>query len=191
MTNIVFDTELMENQKHADLMTPGLDFDVLQASDGSALFFSIGTDNVFYVTQEIGGSPSGWNRLDVSSQLAQQHAGASVAARRFAVSQNAQSGAIDLALAIAVGGTDFLYLSRGNSTVDSAWASGVAWTAVPFDDPKQPMAVLEIADLYVLQTTQAEYFVVDIAKQPGQLAQSGVSLLHHTPRTGVIWSAVE
>lgn len=164
---ITFDSELMENHKHAELMAPGIDFDVLRANDGSALFFSIGTDNVFYLTQELGGTRSGWTRLDLSSQLAQQHSGATIAAHHFAVSQNAQSGAIDLALAVTVGGTDFLYLSRGNSTADAAWAKGVVWTPIPFDDPSQSMPVLEIDDVYLLQTPQAEWFVVDIIKQPG------------------------
>jgi hypothetical protein len=180
---ITFDSELMENQKHADLMAPGLAFDVLRADDGSALFFSIGTDNVLYLTQEVGGSQSGWTRLDLSSQLAQLHPGANITAHRFAVSQNAQTGAIDLALAITAGGTDFLYLSCGNSTADGAWANRVKWAPIPFDDPLQPMPVLEIDAIYLLQTPQAEYFVVDIVKQPGS-ALGLIFRYYISPNTG-------
>lgn len=44
---IAFESELMENQKHAVVMAPDLAFEVLQSQDGDALFFSIGTDKVF------------------------------------------------------------------------------------------------------------------------------------------------
>ena len=33
----------METQKHAMVMSPGKDFQVIQANDGTAIFFSIGT----------------------------------------------------------------------------------------------------------------------------------------------------
>ena len=33
----------METQKHATVMSPGKDFQVIQANDGTAIFFSIGT----------------------------------------------------------------------------------------------------------------------------------------------------
>ena len=42
---INFESVLMENQKYATVMSPGLAFEVLQAQDGDSLFFSIGTDN--------------------------------------------------------------------------------------------------------------------------------------------------
>jgi hypothetical protein len=55
-------------------------------------------------------------------------------------------------------------LSHPNS--DTSWASGVSWTPIPFDDVKHPMPVLGIADIDIMQTPTAEYFVVDILRQP-------------------------
>jgi hypothetical protein len=164
---IAFESELMQNQKHAEVMAPDLKFEVLQTSSGSSLFFSIGTDGVFYLTQETTGSKTGWGKMDLSSALSSQHNNAKVAAKAFDVSQNAQNGNIDLALAITVGNNDCLYLARGHSNSDTAWAAGVTWTYIPYDDPAHPMPTLSIADLYILQTPIGENFVVDILAQPG------------------------
>jgi hypothetical protein len=164
---ITSESELMENQKHANVMAPDQKFDVLQTSDGSSLFFSIGTDGVFYLTRETSGTGTGWNKIDLSSALSRQHSGAKITARTFEVSQNATTGAVDLALAITANGSDSLYLSLGHSNSDVSWATGVTWTNIPFDDPNHPMPVLQIADVYILQTPAGEYFVADILRQPG------------------------
>jgi hypothetical protein len=170
--NINFESELMENQKHAVVMSPDLAFDVLQSQDGDALFFSIGTDNVFYLTREVTASSTGWNKLDLSSALSSQHNGAAVAAKTFAVAQNAQTLAIDLALVITVGGADFLYLSLGNANTDADWASGVTWTYIAFDAGTAPTP-LTIADAFVMNlsavgaTGAVENIFVDIFRKPG------------------------
>ncbi len=164
---ITFESELMENRKHATVMAPDQKLEALQTSDGGSLFFSIGDDGVFYLTQEVGGSRTGWNRLDLSSALSQQHGGAKVVAKTFDVSQNAQTGAIDLALVATINGSDTLYLSRGNANLVASWAKGVSWSAVPFDDAAHPMPALQIADVYIEQTQTGEYFVADILKEPG------------------------
>ena len=69
---INFESELMENQKQAVVMSPGLAFEVLQSQDGDSLFFSIGTDNIFYLTREVTESSTGWNMIDLSSALSAQ-----------------------------------------------------------------------------------------------------------------------
>src|SRR5262245_29557564 len=107
---IAFDSELMENQKHAVVMAPDLVFEVLQSQDGEALSFSIGTDNIFYLTREVTETSTGWNKIDLSSALSSQHGGAVVAGKTFSVAQNAQTLGIDLVLVLTVGGVDFLYL---------------------------------------------------------------------------------
>jgi hypothetical protein len=136
----------MQNHKHAVVMAPDLAFEVLQSTEGDALFFSIGTDHVLYLTREVTATPTGWNRVDLSSALAAEHGGATVVAKTFAVSQDAQSLGVDIALVVTVGGTDFLYLSLGNVNTDATWADGVTWTAVPFDAGSTPNP-LTIADV--------------------------------------------
>ena len=50
---INFDSELMENQTHAVVMAPDIAFEALQSQNGGSLFFSIGTDGVFYLTRQV------------------------------------------------------------------------------------------------------------------------------------------
>jgi hypothetical protein len=169
---ITTQTELMQNQKHAVVMAPDLAFEALQTQDGDALFFSIGTDNVLYLTREVDQDSTGWNRLDLSSALSAQHGGAAVTAKTFAVAQNAQTLGIDLALVLTAGGQDFLYLALGHANTDAAWANGATWTAVPFDAGTAP-APLTIADVFAMNMSVAggtggvENIFVDIVRKPG------------------------
>jgi hypothetical protein len=173
---ITFNSELMENQKHAVVMAPDLAFEVLQSQDGEALFFSIGTDNILYLTREQPETSTGWSQLDLSSALSAQHDGAAVAAKAFSVTQNAKTLAIDLALVLTVGGADFLYLSQGNANTDEAWASGVTWTAIPFDAENAP-SPFTIADVLLMNIPgddgAVENIFVDILRDPGD----GLNLL--------------
>lgn len=41
--SIIADSTWMKNQKHATVMTPGRDFQVVQTKENYAVFFSIGT----------------------------------------------------------------------------------------------------------------------------------------------------
>ncbi len=50
---IIHSSELMKNQRQAEIMSPGAAFQALQTYDGHSLFFSIGTDQVFYLTKEL------------------------------------------------------------------------------------------------------------------------------------------
>lgn len=172
---IAFESELMENQKHAVVMAPDRAFEVLQSQDGDALFFSIGTDNVFYLTREVTQTSTGWNKIDLSSALSSQHGGAPVAAKTFSVAQNAQTLAIDLALVLTVGGADFLYLSLGNANTDAAWANGVTWSLIPFDavpGPNPQPNPLTITDVLLMNIpgsggAAVENIFVDILRTPG------------------------
>jgi hypothetical protein len=155
-----FQSELMHNQKHADVMAPTANFEALQSLDGDALYFSIGSDGVFYLTREVAGARTGWSRIDLSSGLSSHHHGAKIAARCFDVSRNGVTGKIDIALAITVEGVDHLYISYGNENTDDAWSRGVTFVETPYDDTLAAPA-LEIADLYLFQSPLGEYLVVD------------------------------
>jgi hypothetical protein len=168
---IAFESELMENQKHAVVMAPDLAFDVLQSAEGDALFFSTGTDKVFYLTREITQTQTGWTKLDLSSALSSQHGGAPVAAKTFSIAQNAQTLTVDLALVLTVGGTDFLYLSLGNVNTDATWTNGVTWRVVDFDAGSEPNPLI-IEDVFIMSIATAEReavenIFVDILRTPG------------------------
>lgn len=172
---ITAESELMQNQKHAVVMDPDLAFEVLQSQDGDSLFFSIGSDHVFYLTREVSATATGWNKLDLSSALSSQHGGAPVAAKTFSVAQNGQTLAIDLALVLTVSGADYLYLSLGNANTDASWANGVTWTLAPFDAGTAP-SPLTIADVLTMNLPASggavvENIFVDILRTPGDALQ--------------------
>src|SRR4051794_5565365 len=96
--NICFESELMKNQKHAVVMPPDKMFEVLQSDEGDSLFFSIGDLGEFYLTRENSKNGAGWGKISLSHALKEQHNGLGVVST-FDVSQNAQTGKIDLALA--------------------------------------------------------------------------------------------
>lgn len=171
---ITTETEFMENQKHADVMAPDLAFKVLQTPEGDALFFSIGTDHVLYVTREVQASNTGWTRVDLSSSLSKEYSNAIVTAKSFDLSQNAQTLAFDLALVVTVEGTDYLHLSLNNSNTADSWASGVTWASIPFDAPGVVAPnPLNLADVYIMNiptlggSTPIQNIFVDVVRTPG------------------------
>lgn len=160
------ESELMKNRKHALVMAPDRAFDVLQTPGGDALFFSVGTDGVFYLTREVSQTATGWNRIDLSTALSAAHGGAAVTAKSFAVAQNAGTRAVDMALVVTVGGQDFLHLSLGNDNTDAGWAAPVSWAAIPFDASPAP-APLTIADVFVANIGGTETIFADVIRTPG------------------------
>jgi hypothetical protein len=167
------ESELMKNQKHAKVMAPDKKFAVLQSAEGDSLFFSIGDgDGLLYLTREGSHLRAGWDKISVVDSLTKKHDGGT--AKTFEVSQDADSGMIDLAVAFTVGKADLLYISQGHSNSDFDWAKGVEWTNVAFDGPATQVPV-QIADIYHLQLpsqTEAqdtECFVVDLTKSSDPL----------------------
>ncbi|KAF9061100.1 hypothetical protein BDP27DRAFT_1489961 [Rhodocollybia butyracea] len=172
MSKLSCQSELMQNQKHADVMAPDIAFEVVQATTGEALFFSIGTDHVFYVTREVSTTATGWNRVDLSSTLSSQHGGTLIVAKSFAIAQNMKTQAFDVALTVTIAGADYLYLSLGNSSAPAAWSGGITWTSVPFDAAGITAPTpLTISDVYLMQipsgSSSVENCFVDIIRTPG------------------------
>lgn len=116
--------ELMDNQKYAKVMAPDITFDVFQTPQGDALFFSIGTDCVFYVTREAHSSETGWVRIDLSSQLPNL-AGATAKVKTFNLCQDLATGSFDIVLVATFTGSDKLFSTRGHSSEASDWAKQV------------------------------------------------------------------
>lgn len=150
-------TELMRNYKPVSVMTPDADFAAVQTAAGTALLFSIGTDNAFYVTAEVPGAASGWQRTNLSASLG-------AIAKHFAVAENATTGTIDLAVVISEGQNDVLFLSLGNSSSDTSWLASIAWTQVPYDDPAHPLSNVVVADVFINNTADGESIVVDVLR---------------------------
>src|SRR6185369_1432092 len=147
MKFLPFESELMKNQKHAQVLPPDSKFLALQTKEGHSLFFSIGDDGVFYLTRETPKEVTGWTKKnDLSSGLSTSK----VVAKTFDVSQDA-TGDIDLALIATIDGRDALYLSQNNSNSDQFWNDKIAWHEMPYDDPSHPQHTtpsLNITDVY-------------------------------------------
>ncbi|UPZ36411.1 hypothetical protein MUB18_20185 [Sphingobacterium sp. PCS056] len=162
---INYSTELMVNFKQAKSVAPQKKFEALQTDEGYSLLFSIGTDQVFYLTQQTSGTTSGWKQDDLSSLLSKNHGGKKVVAKTFAVSQNFTSRKFDVVLAISVDDTDYLYVSLNNSSNLKALNDlTFQWELIPYDDPKHTSIKLDVKNLYIAQTKNEEYIVVDISR---------------------------
>lgn len=124
----------MTNQKASAVVVPDKQFEALQTTDGNALLFSIGKDNILYCTAEIPGHDHGWVRLDLSTALSERDFGGKpVIAKTFDVGQDPIAG-VDIALIITEGNQDWLYLSLGNTPTD--WSAFVpTFQQIKFDDP--------------------------------------------------------
>jgi hypothetical protein len=155
-------SELMKNQQHAVVLAPETQFQVLQTTTANSLFFSIGSDDVFYCTRELPANTLGWSRTNLISAIASDYPNEAIVAKSFNASQNLSAGNIDIALVITVNNADYLYTSLGNSCTDEAWANAPAWALQAYDDALQPMTTLNISDIYVAQAGKSEYVVADI-----------------------------
>lgn len=159
------ESEWMDNHKQATIMSAQKQFQAVQSTTGLAVFFSIGTDDIFYITRQVDHSESGWEKIDASSTLAQYHDGKQVTAKQFQVARNAETKKLDLGLIVTVDGNDYFYLVQGHANTTDSWAGQVAWVAMPFDADNPP-SPLVMDGLYLAETHNAEYIVVDVLKDP-------------------------
>ncbi|OKP13676.1 hypothetical protein PENSUB_867 [Penicillium subrubescens] len=85
---LVYETELMRNQKQAQLFSPSGSFQVIQTSAGYAVFFFIGSDGAFHAAREAPDTPTGWTRKELPSSIASTHGSDSIVVKSFALCQN-------------------------------------------------------------------------------------------------------
>ena len=169
---ITYSSEMMTNFKQAEVMSWEGKFEALQTDEGHSLFFSLGTDDVFYLTQETPGHVTGWQKTDLSSALKADYGGAPIVAKTFAVAQNRTTQKVDLAVVITASGNDNdnLYLSLGNSTSDAGWAGQLNWVRFPFDDPAHPLSTVSVRNVFISEASDGEYIVVDVLRDPNSSA---------------------
>ncbi|WP_345256203.1 hypothetical protein [Flaviaesturariibacter amylovorans] len=158
-------SELMTNYKQAELMAPDKKFEALQTAFGLSLLFSVGTDDVFYVTSETNGHETGWHKTDLSTAIAKQvFPGARMRCKTFEAAQSAVDGSIGLALVLTDGRKDHLFLCLGNPSGSTDWLKVPAWLHYPFDNPDGDVV---IAGVFLSETSDSrQYIVVDILRHP-------------------------
>lgn len=177
--SVTYSSELMKNYLHASIMDPDDVFEVLQDNLGNALLFSIGTDGIFYVTQEVphlnntvakSGTPSGWNRTDLSStQMSRDFPNMQMPlCKTISVNQNIVDGTIGLAMVVTVDGNDLLYLSMGNSASDTSWLQEPVWVPSPYNyiaipgNPPATPSPLVILNVFISESVNGQYIIIDI-----------------------------
>ncbi|MDX2471571.1 MAG: hypothetical protein QNL04_13450 [SAR324 cluster bacterium] len=189
-TKLSISSELMKNNKQANIMSAEKKFASLQTEEGHTLFFSIGNDNIFYLTREVPGSETGWVKSDLSSVLNQYNNGKPVIAKSFEVSQNKANNCIDIALVVTGESEDVLYLAQNIANNDETWSKELVWVSMGYDNTDLPIAKLDINDIYIAQAKSGECIVVDIVKDPND-SKHLVSRYFIDPSkkiTGKIWN---
>lgn len=188
MTNLKIgvSSEMMQNYKQTAIMSPEKKFEALQTDSGNSLLFSIGTDNVFYVTQESIGHDTGWQKTDLSSAIISKSFPGlqNVTCKTFDVDQNVVDGTIGMALVVNNGTSDSLLLCLGNSSTDTSWLANPKWTQYPFDNPTKPVT---IAGVFMSETkNNTQYIVADILRDPAS-AEKLISRYYISPTSTPVW----
>ncbi|MEO6038213.1 MAG: LamG-like jellyroll fold domain-containing protein, partial [Saprospiraceae bacterium] len=156
-------TELMENYKHAQVMEQQHAFQALQTAEGHALFFSIGTDNTFYVTIETPGSKTGWNKINLSGSISQSALEKSLyQPSLFRVAQDVTSGAINIVLVLGGPLGDYVYTAWNLSNNDATWNEPLTWQYQKFDAPVVSLPMVKVHDVQLLESAPSDFLVVDI-----------------------------
>lgn len=137
MYNLTASTELIKNQKAAQVLADQSLFLVLQNSQGKSLFFSIGDTSILYLCAEQDNVTTGWTPIDLTTELAASYPGKTVTAKTFAASQDVATGNILIlqVIHIAEDKADYLYILTGLSNApDAAWLTSPAnrhWVSRP------------------------------------------------------------
>ena len=172
-TNLSYSTELLTNYIQSEVVSPDKKFEAIQSPDGHSLLFSIGTEGVFYLIEEMPSLATGWQKNDLSSALASHFpTGATLAAKTFATGQNTANATFTVSLVLTVSvtttasntttvsKTDYLFVAS-SYTRNAAGLITLNWVAMPFDAVGKSGTNLSISAVNTLQTATCPLIVVD------------------------------
>ncbi|WP_158826618.1 hypothetical protein [Mucilaginibacter lacusdianchii] len=187
--NINITSELITNYLHAEIMAPDAAFQAVQTSAGYALLFSVGTDHVFYVTEETSAdTANGWTKTNLTSKFLST-ALPNAQVKTFSVGQDIHSGTIGMGMVATLSGTDHLLLCLNNSSTDTSWLQQPVWVNYPFDAPGTQPAQIEIVNVYLTETAQGQFIVADIIRDPSSAVQLIERFYINTSKTsGYAWT---
>lgn len=167
-------SEWFKSQKHAELMQPGRDFQVVETKSGRSVFFSIGSDNVLYASREMSGSQTGWTLHNPNQDMivaAGLQASGPCTVTSFAVYRNAQSG-VDLAAILSSHDRDHLMISLNHENTDDAWTAGIKWRCIPYDCANRTSASIKYNEVQLLGSLDEDSsatIVVDCTRAAGSI----------------------
>lgn len=180
MPTIQAQSELMKNQRAAQLMPPQSQLAALQESTGDGVLFSISDDGALMATVQTPGSPTEWQPVDLSSELSEPLGGATVTAQAFSVCQDPATGSITVALAVTVGSKTQpeLYVMTGLSDDPSAaWLTAAGprpWLARPYDDTAHARSSFTVSYVRaeIVPGAPAPLVLVGITTPPSSFVQN-------------------
>lgn len=187
-------TELMKNQKAAQLLSDQSAFDALQTADGGAVLFGIGDAGSLSLTRELQGHSTGWAPVDLTAELQEHLPGLTLRAKDFAVSQDPNSGDMLIAQVVhtAEDGQDHVFILQGLSHDPAAtWfdePSERVWLARPYDDQAHPTDSLVVSYVRLepsQDTGQMPYLVAGVAAPQTSYISTYMVGLDPTTTTGV------
>lgn len=166
---ISYSSEVMTGYLQGEVIAPDKKFQAIQNENGNSLLFSVGTDAVFYVTEEIvatdqnnSESSTGWKKTDLSSSLLEFFpTESSIKVNTFDVSQDLESGKYSVAVAVTVSENDYLFMATSYSRNEEGNLV-LEWKAIPFDATGKSYTSIAINGIYILQTPNLPMVVIDI-----------------------------
>ncbi|KAJ5381987.1 uncharacterized protein N7496_004415 [Penicillium cataractarum] len=189
---VLYESELMKNQKQAQLLSPSGSFQIIQTSAGYALFFFIGADGAFYAAREAPATATGWTRLELSVSIARDHPDTPIVVKSFELCQNPKTLLFDIALVVTIKGSDHLYMSQSNSSSADTWNGDILWQSLPFDaEGEDTPDQLVIADVFMMNTPgpngNVQNYFVDIQRAPFNSLQL-LDRYYITPESFYCWA---
>ncbi|MGH1337219.1 MAG: hypothetical protein ACRBFS_13940 [Aureispira sp.] len=188
--NLKYSSELMENFIHGRVMDPRHKFEALQTRNGYSLFFSISSEGVFHVTEEVHNKldaketqltqivsgidghhyKTGWKEIDLSAkQIFKDFPNKidDVTCKTFDVNQNIVTNTIGATMVLNDKKTDHLYLCIGNSDLNMEWLLKPEWKAFPFDNPESDQKVggIKIVNVFISEAEDKQYIIVDLERK--------------------------
>jgi hypothetical protein len=166
--------ELMKNYVYAEPHQISNKMQACQAADGHALLFTISDDGYFQVWQEKHGNSVGWWALNLTS-------GGMGNCIDFNVSQNFQTGYIDIVIIMSLNAQISLYVSLQNPInpmIDVAWSTlSSYWENLNFGIPNTDMRNAYITYENNGSTLVNRYLVIDTAKNSQYIKRYYIQLL--------------
>lgn len=122
-------------------------------------FLSIGQDDALYLTFESGGNTSGWNRVQLCTELRKLHTGKALKIKTFASTYDTLNKKCVLIVAATVDEKDHIYLSNGGSLDSPQWR-----------EVKQKNAGADnVHQLHISVNGRAYYIIVDFVQKNGAI----------------------
>jgi hypothetical protein len=177
-------TELMQNYLPSETMAPEKQIRAVESSTGTAILFSIDTEDFLRVTAEAPGDRHGWQRFNVSSKTHPEgFAEGDAACIIFEVARCAE-GSLRVAMVLKDKkndkANDVLYLASISPGTETAWFNSPTWVRYEYDHTDNKRSPVKIVNVFLSEATDGFYTVVDVraATDPSNIFRYYIDVDH-------------